>query len=168
MVLAGAHSSQQRWARLERNAIGILALGVTTIEVLVVGRLVIDILGGHSPMSPIVLLSTAVGIWTTNIIVFAFAYWQIDRGGPFGRCTGWRGVADVSFYRGGPEDGMPADWQPTFPDYLSLAYNTSTAFSPTDSLPLTVRAKMLMMAQSFIALVTVVMVIARAINVLGT
>jgi hypothetical protein len=168
MLLGGFASTNPLWAAVERNAVVIVAVAVTVIEVIVVARLVSDIVGGHQEISPIALLSTAVAIWATNVIVFALIYWQLDRGGPRGRSTGWSGRADLTFSHGEPSDGMPADWQPLFADYLFLAFTTSTAFSPTDTLPLTRRAKMLMMAQSAISLVTIVIVAARAINVLGT
>ena len=122
----------------------------------------------HSGVSGLTLLTSAIAIWSTNILVFAVAYWQLDRGGPYGRATGWTGRADFSFTRGDPSDGVPEDWQPVFADYLALGFNTSAAFSPTDVLPLTPRGKMLMMIQSAISLVTVVAVGSRAINILGS
>jgi hypothetical protein len=122
----------------------------------------------HSGISGLTLLTTSIAIWTENILVFALAYWQIDRGGPTGRVKGFRGRADFTFPIGNPSDGVPDDWRPVFADYLALAYNTSAAFSPTDVLPLTTRAKMMMTTQSIISLITVIAVGARAINILGS
>jgi hypothetical protein len=94
-------------------------------------------------------------------------YWQIDRGGPGVRANKEGRKPDWLFpQEGAPEDASP-DWRPTFIDYLFLGYCTATAFSPTDALPLTARAKMLMMLQSLISLVTIVVVASRAINILG-
>jgi hypothetical protein len=168
MLGAGFASKSLLWTAVERNAVFIISVTVTFIEIAIVARLVRDIVGGHREITPIALLSTAVGIWATNVIVFALAYWQLDRGGPRGASIGWSGPADFAFSHGDPADGVPADWRPLFADYLFLAFTTSTAFSPTDTLPLTRRAKMLMLAQSSISLVTIVIVAARAINVLGT
>ena len=98
----------------------------------------------------------------------SLAYWLIDRGGPEGRESGWKGWSDFSFTRGDPSEGMPVGWQPIFADYFALAFNTSLAFSPTDVLPLRPRAKVLMVVQSFISLITVIAVGARAINILGS
>jgi hypothetical protein len=167
MVAAG-FASTGLWTAVERYAVFIVSAAVTLIESAIVARLVRDIVGGHREIAPIALLSTAVGIWLTNVIVFALAYWQLDRGGPSGSIAGWSGRADFAFSHGDPADGMPADWRPSFADYLFLAFTTSTAFSPTDTLPLTRRGKMLMLAQSSISLVTIFIVAARAINVLGT
>ena len=130
--------------------------------------LLIEMASKDSHTSGLTLLTTSIAIWVTNVLVFALAYWLIDRGGPEGRESGWKGWADFSFTRGDPTEGMPVGWQPIFADYLALAFNTSSAFSPTDVLPLRPRAKVLMMVQSFISLITVIAVGARAINILGS
>ena len=106
-------------------------------------------------------------LWLINAVVFTLVYWQLDRGGPAGRATAWQGRADIHFPRGDPADGVPADWQPSFTDYLYLALTTNTAFSPSEIYPLTNRAKMLHLVQSLIALLTIVVLAARAIDVLG-
>jgi hypothetical protein len=142
-----------------------LAMGV---QVVLVAALLIDMAKPHSGFGGLTLLTTSVAIWANNIILFALAYWQLDRGGPTGRTTGSHGRADFTFPRGDPSDGVPTDWQPVFANYFYLAFNTATAFSPTDVLPLTPRAKMLMMTESFISLLTVVAIGARAINILGS
>lgn len=156
------------WRRLEPYFVCVFGFFITILEVLVLAQLLYDMASHRQSVGAISLLTTAVGVWITNIAIFALIYWQFDRGGPSGRSTNWRGRRDFAFPSGEPDDGVPANWQPAFADYLFLAYTASTAFSPTDVLPLTPRAKMLMMAQSLIALVTVVAVAARAINILGT
>lgn len=138
------------------------------LELVLLALLLRDMARSHPNISGLTLLTTSISIWTTNILIFALAYWQLDRGGPAGRALGWHGRTDFTFPRGDPSDGVPEDWQPVFADYLSLAFNTSAAFSPTDVLPLRPRAKMLMMTQSVISLITVIAVGARAINILGS
>jgi hypothetical protein len=114
------------------------------------------------------LIRVAVVIWLTNVIVFALAYFELDQGGPFERLHG-EGRADFQFPQQTDDlRGKWADWRPTFIDYLYLSFTNSTAFSPTDTMPLSRPAKMLMLAQSGAALVTIGVVAARAVNVLGS
>ena len=122
------------------------------------------------------LLASAAGVWLTNVVVFALVWWEVDRGGPLGRSgaldTG-RGrrlpsYPDLLF----PQDtGLGAavapGWRPGFVDYLFVSLTTSTAFSPTDTLPLTPRGKLLMGLQSLVSLLTVGLVAARAVNILS-
>ncbi len=114
------------------------------------------------------LIVDAGKIWFTNILVFALWYWQMDRGGP--RSRHWREPRPPDFLF--PQMISPAvaapTWMPTFVDYLYLAFTNATAFSPTDALPLTPAAKLLMAAQSLISLLTVALVGARAVNILGS
>jgi hypothetical protein len=167
MLLAG-FLPNPIFARIERYAIAIGAPFAVAVEIVLLTVLVIDMVRPNSGIDGLTLLTTSIAIWVNNIMIFALVYWEIDRGGPGGRATGWKGRVDFTFPKGDPSDGVPDDWQPRFVDYLSLAYTTSTAFSPTDVLPLRPRAKLLMMVQSFISLVTVVAVGARAINILGS
>lgn len=154
--------------RAERFTVSIVLPFTMCLQLALLALLLRDMAGPHSTLSGLTLLTTSIAIWTTNILVFSLAYWQLDRGGPTGRMNGWQGRADFTFPRGDPGDGFPDDWQPIYADYLFLAFNTSAAFSPTDDLPLTARAKMFMMIQSLISLVTVIAVGARAINILGS
>lgn len=168
ITIAGFSPIGSLWTRIETAVVIAVAVFVTALELSILSRLLYDMAARSQTVSAIALLSTAVAIWVGNVVVFALVYWQIDRGGPDGRATKWRGRVDFSFPRGEPEDGVPEDWHPVFADYLFLSFTASTAFSPTDALPLTVRGKMLMMAQGAVSLVTVVAVAARAINVLGS
>jgi len=113
------------------------------------------------------LIRYAVVIWLTNVIVFALAYFELDQGGPSKRILGI-GRADFQFPQQ-TEDlrAAWADWRPAFVDYLFLSFTNSTAFSPTDTMPLSHWAKMLMLTQSAAALVTIGVVAARAVNILG-
>jgi hypothetical protein len=114
------------------------------------------------------LLSSSIAVWLTNVLAFSLLYWQIDRGGPAGRADNASTWPDWTFPATEAPEDVPPDWRPTFVDYLFLGFCTATAFSPTDALPLTSRAKMLMMFESAISLVTVVVVASRAINILGS
>jgi hypothetical protein len=167
MLLAGATGPGSPWMKVERYTTYVLVVIVVLQELVILKRLTSDIVFHQMNLGAISLLATAVGVWTGNVVVFAFIYWQLDRGGPEGRANGWQGWADFTFARGDASDGMPADWQPTFADYLFVAFTTSTAFSPTDTLPLTRRAKMLMLLEALVALVALLIVAARAINTLG-
>jgi uncharacterized membrane protein len=116
---------------------------------------------------PLTLLRSAGAMWITNILVFALWYWKLDAGGPLGREKS-RGDLDSSFLFPQMllrEDADPS-WSPNFMDYLFLAFNTSTAFSPTDTAVLSRWAKAGMMLQSLISLTIVALVAARAVNVL--
>ena len=168
MLAAQFAPANPLWTKLERWSTTIVLPLATCIQLVLLAFVLRDMARSSPGINGLRLLTTSIAIWTTNILVFSLAYWQLDRGGPAGRMTGWKGRSDFSFPRGDPSDNLPDDWQPTFADYLFLAFNTSAAFSPTDVLPLTPRAKMLMMTQSVISLVTVIAVGARAINILGS
>jgi hypothetical protein len=114
------------------------------------------------------LLLTAFAILVTNVIVFGILYWELDGGGPVARMRHPRVAPDLQF----PQDENPSlarpGWRPNVWDYLYVSLTSSTAFSPTDAMPLTGRMKFLMGAESVIAITAVVLVTARAVNVLGS
>jgi uncharacterized membrane protein len=112
------------------------------------------------------LLLIGGAIWLTNVLVFALWYWDLDRGGAVARAHGHREHPDFLFAQMTSPDLAPPDWEPSFPDYFYLSFTNATAFSPTDTLPLTRWAKMLMLLQSAVSLSTVALVIARAVNIL--
>ncbi len=105
---------------------------------------------------------------TTNVLTFALLYWQVDRGGPAGRAQHEALFPDFQFPQDCDAELAPAGWTPRFADYLYLAYTNLVAFSPTDAMPLTRRAKGLMTLQSVIALGVIVVVVSRVINILPT
>jgi hypothetical protein len=112
------------------------------------------------------LLSSSVAIWIANVLTFSLLFWQIDGGGPHGRANDLSVKPEWAFPQSPtPENPSPGS-RPLFLDYLYLGYNTATAFSPTDALPLTHRAKMLMMIESTISLLTMVIILSRAINII--
>jgi uncharacterized membrane protein len=105
-----------------------------------------------------------VAIWVVNVLAFSLLYWQLDRGGPGARARGERVRPDWVFPQPAAAEDLPSDWRPLFLDYLYLGYNTATAFTPADVAPLTRRAKVLMMLESMISLLTTVVVLSRALN----
>ena len=116
--------------------------------------------------TPLALLKVAASLWLSNVFVFATWYWRLDAGGPHKR--GARREHDEGSFAFPQMTSNPpqSDWRPEFMDYLFLAFNTSTAFSPTDTAPLTRWAKGLMMLQSLIALISLAVLAARALNTL--
>jgi len=113
------------------------------------------------------LLVDALNIWVTNVIIFALWFWSTDRGGPPTCGLTKRAEADFLFPQMTLHDRELGNWIPGFIDYLFLAFTNATAFSPTDTLPLTARAKLLMMTEAMISLLTVALVAARAVNILA-
>lgn len=114
------------------------------------------------------LLLTAAVIWVVNALAFGVAFWDVDDGGPFERANKRRTTPDLQF----PQDENPKlaseKWRPRIWDYLYVSLTNSSAFSPTDAMPLTLKAKLLMGTQSTVSLVIIVLVTARAVNVLGS
>jgi hypothetical protein len=147
--------------------LGVVVLGnLIGVVVLVAGLVTTgnDNLGGGQ------LLFTAAAIWTANVIVFGMCFWDVDDGGPFERVRPEheRSTPDIQF----PQDENPElardDWHPRIWDYMYMSLTSASAFSPTDAMPLTLRAKLLMGTESTVSLVLIVLVTARAVNVLGS
>lgn len=116
-----------------------------------------------------VLVKSALLIWVTNVVAFAVWYWEVDRGGPFARAPEHEREAeraDLLFPQMTVDLPGWKDWLPGFTDYLYVAFTNATAFSPTDTMPLTSRTKVLMGVQSAISLLTIAIIAARAVNVL--
>jgi hypothetical protein len=162
--LSGAHP---RWLRIERVTVPVFAVAIEAMTLLTLGYLIYDILMGQGSLSGHQLLATAVGAWVVNVMVFSLLYWQIDRGGPESRVNNSKIRPDWLFPQAEAVEETQPDWHPTYIDYLFLAFSTATAFSAADIVPLTARAKLLMMFESAVSLVTLVVVASRAINVLG-
>ena len=169
MAAVALSTSKVRWLRVE-STITLLFVALSAAGNLVaLGYLIVAMVRRSSEIPGLVLLTSSVGLWIGNVLVFSLLYWQVDRGGPGARAEGERRRPDLFFTQeGAPPEALPPDWRPSFVDYLFLAFSTATAFSPTDVVPLTSRAKMMMMLESSISLATIVVVGARAINVLGS
>lgn len=112
------------------------------------------------------LLRSASALWIANILVFALWYWKLDAGGPMGRDNKSDGLNSSFLFPQMLEKDVDQMWTPHFMDYLFLAFNTSTAFSPTDTAVLSRWAKLGMMLQSLISLTIVILLAARAVNIL--
>jgi hypothetical protein len=112
-----------------------------------------------------VLFRDAAILWVTNVLVFSIWYWEIDQGGPAIRHINTMEPVDFLFPQFISDSKIWHNWKPGYLDYLFLAYNTNTAFSPTDTMVMSKRAKFLMMAQGSISLVIVAVLAARAINI---
>jgi hypothetical protein len=139
---------------------------VTLANAVSLGLLVYHLVGGEAAGGR-ELVASGAGLWTTNVLLFAVWYWQLDRGGPEERFLVPDAPADLQFPQMANPELAPAGWRPGFTDYLYTSLTNATAFSPTDTMPLTHTAKTIMGIQSVTALLTLALVVARAVNILG-
>lgn len=118
----------------------------------------------HLPdLKPINLLTAGALLWCSNVLIFASWYWEVDGDGPTTRHRTGHRAADFQFPQ--QQSGNPSGWRPGFVDYLFLAFCTATALSPADTMPLTPRAKLLMMVEALISMLVLLLLIARFVNV---
>ncbi|MBB5160222.1 hypothetical protein [Mycobacterium sp. AZCC_0083] len=147
-----------------------ILLGAITVDN-TLSAIVLDthILSGQVSNDASLLLGSGAAIFVTNIIVFGIWYWELDRGGPFARRAGVTPYPDFMFPQMDPDTAklVKPGWRPTFIDYFYVSLTNSMAFSPTDTMPLARWAKVMMSVQSLVAVTTIALVIARAVNVLG-
>jgi hypothetical protein len=151
-----------RWVELV--LLGVLVL----VNALYLGGLIFY-LGSGDASNGMVLVKAALLIWVTNVVAFAVWYWEVDRGGPFARAPEHDREterADLLFPQMTVDLPGWERWLPGFTDYLFVAFTAATAFSPTDTMPLTARVKTLMGIQSAVSLLTIAVIAARAVNVL--
>lgn len=175
VVLNPHHLKREtRWSRvLNRSLIGVLLLA----NLFALGQLMFQLVTEKSD-GPGLLLA-AVQVWVTNVIAFALVYWEMDRGGPIARRHLERAEVELADFRF-PQDedhdaidevrgrsSQESDWMPGYIDYLYFSASNSMAFSPTDAMPLTHRAKLLMVTESFAGFIILALVIARAVSLLG-
>lgn len=165
---------ESRWSRWASAGLA----GIVIVTNLAALGLLIETLSRHSTGGPPLLIA-AMQVWVTNVIGFALLYWELDRGGPVARRRLRRkdlAAADWRFSQDENDDAITevaagssksSGWIPIFLDYLYLSLTNSSAFSPTDTMPLTNRAKILMGLQATAALLTSLLVIARAVGSLG-
>jgi uncharacterized membrane protein len=157
-------------SRLARRTRWAHRIAVTLVVVLVVAALlstvllVYDLIEGHGVTnSPSELLASGALVWVGNNLAFAMLYWLIDSGGPIARSQDPTPV-DFAFTQHMSPELAPPGWKPVFLDYLHLGFTNATAFSPTDVMPLTHRAKYTMVVQSTVALALFGLIVARAVN----
>ena len=172
LVVPLVMSVRHRRFRLSRT-LGFVILGLITFaEAVSTSVLVIELTGTALRISELPhetalsLLRDAALIWVVNILTFALWYWEVDAGGPGRRLHEGYHSSDFVFPQLALDRPAAPPWCPHFVDYLFLAFNTSTAFSPTDTLVLSRRAKLLMMVQALISLAVLAIIAARAINTL--
>jgi hypothetical protein len=113
------------------------------------------------------LIGSGIVLWVTNVLLFALWFWELDRGGPLARAANTETTPDFLFVQMTETRYAPPDWAPGLTDYLYTSFTNATAFSPTDTMPLTHRAKWLMSVQALTALLTIGLVVARAVNILS-
>jgi hypothetical protein len=160
-------------ARSGREARRLRALAITLVSVAVVANLVALgflvhylVAGGGARGSD--LIGGGVIVWSTNLLLFAVLYWELDRGGPVRPATERTPMLpDFLFPQMDDEKYAAPGWKPNFADYFYVSLTNQTAFSPTDTMPLTLRAKAVMGVQGTAAFVTAGVVVAHAVNILG-
>jgi uncharacterized membrane protein len=148
------------------RVIGILLIAVMTLSNTASAVKLIDAIITKGVTDARSLLLSAASIWVTNVVVFGLWYWELDRGGPGKRAQAIHPFPDFMFPQMSDPLYAPPSWHPNFFDYLYTSFTNASAFSPTDVMPLTRWAKMLMLVQSMTALLTIGLVIARAVNIL--
>jgi hypothetical protein len=171
-----AAENDEHWKQIskQRRIIRRLAIFLTALVTIInfgsLLKLVNALVSGSVGSSGHNLLLDAINIWGTNVIIFALWFWSIDRGGPAARGLARKETNDFLFPQmtlSLPNRIQTENWSPGFIDYLFLSFTNATAFSPTDTLPLSGRAKLLMMMESGTSLLTITLVAARAVNILS-
>ena len=156
-------AGRRRWLRTASIVlVSLLAVVVLTAT----AKLIIDLIQGNKVTnSADSLLASGALIYLGNILIFSLLYWLLDSGGPLARYRGEHEYPDLAFSQQLSPELAPPGWRPQYVDYLILGLTTSTAFSPTDVMPMARWVKLTMAAQSLIALTVIGLVIARAVNV---
>jgi uncharacterized membrane protein len=168
-LLIGLSASTPRELEREHTRRRTLALGmialVSAANVYSLGALTHYLLHHHISNGRELIFSGVV-IWLTNFLIFALWYWELDRGGPGKRAAGHDAAPDFLFPQMQDDRIEPQHWRPKFIDYLYVALTNATAFSPTDTMPLTGTAKSVMGVQAIVSLVTVGLIVSRAVGIL--
>lgn len=150
------------------NVMGYIIDGVITLFLLYsVGALVCSLPGRQ--IAPETILVSAAELWVTNVVLFALWYWRLDEGGPYARAKRGTHTKGAFLFPPMTADGRRVagdGWTPRFVDYLFLAFNTSTALSPTDAPIISRWAKLLVMMQAIMSLTLVAVLVGRAVNLL--
>ncbi|MBV9212084.1 MAG: hypothetical protein JOZ25_00370 [Actinobacteria bacterium] len=166
LTVTTPHRHHQESRRRRVVAIGLIAL-VSATNAVALGLLAHYLLKGGKANGHTLILSGAV-IWLTNVILFGLWYWELDRGGPGRRLhPEEQGLPDFLFPQMSDPSLCAPGWKPSFIDYIYVSFTNATAFSPTDTMPLTGMAKGLMSFQALVSLVTIGLVVSRAVNILS-
>ncbi|HSX08464.1 MAG TPA: hypothetical protein VLG11_06250 [Candidatus Saccharimonadales bacterium] len=172
LILLGALSlttpPERVFKSLVRRVNALLLIAITSLTNTYALAMVVQRLLAHSSItSGRTLILASINIYLTNIVIFALWYWEMDGGGPGERQRIEPYEQDFMFPQHINKDYKHPEWRPTFVDYLYVSSTNAMAFSPTDTLPLSRRAKMLMLLQAAISLITIALVAARAVNILN-
>jgi len=165
LVLVSPRPAMRHSALRRYFALGLIGI-VSTVNIVSLVMLAHHLLHGHTQNGRPLIYSGVV-LWVTNVLLFALWFWELDRGGPVARMEQTNDVPDFLFPQMADERWAPEGWQPRLVDYLYTSLTNATAFSPTDTMPLTPTAKWLMGGQSLVSLVTIGLVVARAVNILS-
>lgn len=168
-VVVELTSGKPLFLKIERYMLIAFLIFVSIGNLVNLSRLTKEMIIGSTNLTGLQLLESSVVFWVINVMLFSLLFWMVDRGGPEGRIKKVESKPDFLFpQESAPEGYIQADWRPVYIDYLYLGYSTATAFSTTEVAPITSRAKMMMLIESAISLVTILIVAARAINILGS
>jgi hypothetical protein len=164
LTVAAPTVHERQSPRLRMVAIGLLVV----VVLFNVGALItiMDALFTGNQLSGVPLLRAGATIWLTNVIMFGLVYWEVDSGGPLTRAAGCI-PRDWLFPQQSDMRDLLPNWRPVFTDYLFVSVMNATAFSPTDAMPISGRAKLLTATEAIISLVIVVLITARAVNILS-
>ncbi len=165
LAAASPHPRVRNHPRRREVAVAMIAV-VSAVNIVSLVNLCQELINGGQVGGRTLIASGAV-LWLTNVLLFGLWFWELDRGGPAAREGDDDRIPDFLFPQMTDERWAPPGWLPSLVDYLYTSFTNATAFSPTDTMPMTPRAKWLMSAQSLTALVTVGLVVARAVNILG-
>jgi uncharacterized membrane protein len=165
LVIVNRNQIEDEHPRRRRVALGLTAI-VTAANIYSLGALTHFLLRHGTPNGHELIIS-GVLIWLTNFLIFALWYWEMDRGGPGRRAAGRDRAPDFLFPQMSDDRIEPIDWRPRFIDYLYVSLTNATAFSPTDTMPLSPAAKSTMGVQSLVSLVTIGLIVSRAVNILA-
>ena len=166
MFLATPKQLEHEHPRRRRVALGLTAF-VSAANVYSLVALTHYLLHHRAAINGRELIVSGMLIWLTNFLIFALWYWETDRGGPGRRAAGHDGRPDFLFPQMSDDRIEPQGWRPKFIDYLYVSLTNATAFSPTDTMPLTPMAKSIMGVQSLVSLVTIGLIVSRAVNILA-
>jgi uncharacterized membrane protein len=166
MFLATPRELEHEHPRRRATALGLTAF-VSAANIYSLGALTHFLLHNNPPGGGRPLIVAGMLIWLTNFLIFALWYWEMDRGGPGRRAAGHDGPPDFLFPQMSDDRIEPKEWRPKFIDYLYVSLTNATAFSPTDTMPLSSIAKSTMGVQSLVSLVTIGLIVSRAVNILA-
>jgi hypothetical protein len=166
LALAWSAPRKQLEQRGHRRTVALALVAIiTAANVLALAALIASLVSAHEKSGAQLLFKGAT-IWSTNVLTFGVLFWEIDRGGPIRRRSSDPPPCDFQFPQNENPTLAEAGWHPRLTDYVYISFTNAIAFSPTDAMPLTRRVKMMMLAESAISATTVLLVAARAVNIL--